>query len=250
MYLNTFELLNEIREEIKVSNDRACLILAASFFDELLGNILVEYLIKDKKTDPDLFNAFGPLSTISAKIKISFRLGLISEKEYNQLEIFRKIRNKFAHQLKSKSLGDPDLKDLVLKLKVESNLIPALFYPLPKNQEEVLPKLELVDVGELSPREIIDVFILYMCNNLFGRMIKAITKPSTVPTEFKFYYEPFELASENISNNLKKIMDLESLKNEKLIQEGKEPELDNQSKYENLVEVVNQIIRNAKLALK
>jgi DNA-binding MltR family transcriptional regulator len=249
MPINTFELLSEITEEIKKSNDRGCVILAASFFDELLGNILNEFLIKDVKSDDEIFTAFGPLSTFSAKVKMSYRLGLISVKEYKQLDIFRKIRNKFAHQLKSKNFADSDLKDLIDNLRVERELVPITFFPLPKTKEEDLPILELTKINQASPREIIDIFILYMCNNLFGRIILAMAKPSTAPAEFKFFYEPFELASENIASNIKKIKELEVIKNEKLLKSGIELDFVDQSKYEILVKVANQMISHAKMAL-
>lgn len=249
MPINTFELLGEISEEIKKSNDRGCVILAASFFDELLGNILNEFLIKDVKSDDEIFNAFGPLATFSAKIKMSYRLGLISAKEYKQLEVFRKIRNIFAHQLKSKTFADTDLKDLIVKLRVERELIPIMFYPMPKTKEEVLPLPELPEINQVSPRKIIETFILYMCNNLFGRIILAIAKTSTPPSEFKFFYESFELASENIVTNMNKIKELEVIKNEELIKSGIEPNFVDQSKYEILVKLVNQVISQAKMAI-
>ncbi len=247
--MNTFELLSDINEEIKNSNDRGCSILAASIFDDLLGNILKVFLIKDLKSDNDLFNGFGPLSTFSSKIKISYRLGLISEKEFKQLETFKKIRNKFAHQLTSKSFTDPDLKDLTSHLHVERELIPIPFYPLKKTNEEDLPIPKMIDMENASSREMIEYFISYMCNNLFGRMVLAIEKSSHAPKEFNFFYEPYELASENIESSLKKIKDLEGVVKEQSEEHDNKSDLSDYSKYVELLKLTKQVIEQAKQAL-
>lgn len=247
--MNTFELLSEINEEIKNSNDRGCSILAASIFDELLGNILKVFLIEDLKSDNDLFNAFGPLSTFSSKIKISYRLGLISKKEFKQLEIFKKIRNKFAHQLTSKSFADSDLKDLISNLHVERELIPIPFYPLHETKENDLPIPKLIETENASSREVIEYFISYMCNNLFGRMVLAIEKSSHAAKEFKYFYEPYELASENIGSSIKKIKDLEGVVKEQSEEHGNKADLFDLSKFDELLKLTKQVIEQAKRAL-
>lgn len=249
MVLNAFELLSEINEEIKNSNDRGCSIVAASFFDELLGNILKANLIKDLKSDDDLFKGFGPLSTFSAKVKISYRLGLISAKEFKQLEIFRKIRNKFAHQLTSKSYDDLDLKDLINNLRVERELIPIAFYPLPKTREEDLPIPNMIETNNATSREIIEHFVSYMCNNLLGRMVLAIEKSSNEPKEFSYFYEPVELATENILNALKRVSELEEIAKEESGEVGIKSDFTDSSKYVVLVKLSKQMIKQAKLAI-
>ena len=247
--MNTFELMNEITNEIKESNDRGCIILASSFIDELLRNILDEYLLKDVKTDKEIFNGFGPLSSFSAKIKITYRLGLISKKEYSQLEIFKKIRNKFAHELKCKSFNDLDLKDSINSLLIEKELIPITFYPLPKTKDEKLPIPKLIKVDPNSPREIIENFISCIFNNLFGRMMLAMDKKVHSPSEFTNSYEPFEMATKHLTNQIKKSRELELIKNLELKKAGIQPTFIDHSKNEFLIKVVNQMIEQAKKAL-
>jgi DNA-binding MltR family transcriptional regulator len=247
--MNTFELMNEITNEIKESNDRACIILASSFIEELLRNILDEYLLKDNKSDKEIFDRFGPLSSFSAKIKMSYRLGLISKKEYTQIELFRKIRNKFAHELKCKSFNDADLRDLVNNLIIEKELIPISFYPLPKSREEELPIPNLVEVDATSPRDIIEKFVSYIINNLFGRMILAMDKKVISPSEFTSLYEPFEFYNKLLADQIKQSRKLKLIHNLELKKRGLAPRFIDHSKNELLIKIVNQMIEQAKKAI-
>jgi DNA-binding MltR family transcriptional regulator len=247
--MNTFELMNEITNEIKESNDRACIILASSFIDELLRNILDEYLLKDDKSDKEIFQNFGPLSSFSAKIKMCYRLGLISKREFTQIETFRKIRNKFAHELESKSFNDENLKYLISNLIIEKELIPISFYPLPNSKEEELPIPNLVEVDATSPRDIIEKFVSYALNNLFGRIILAMDKRVYSPSDFINSYEPMEVATNQLAKQIKQARELELKKNLEIKENGGEPIFIDHSKNELLIKIVNQMIEQAKKAI-
>ena len=75
-----------------------------------------------------MFNGFGPLSSFSGKIKLSYRLGLISKEEYNKLEIFRSIRNKFAHIISGCSFESKDVKKKIEQLFVDKSLVPLVLH--------------------------------------------------------------------------------------------------------------------------
>lgn len=80
--------------------ERGTALAAAAMLDELLGRIIQSFLIPNKgsKALLDGFNA--PLGTFSARVASSFALGLLSEAEYRECELIRKVRNEFAHQIK------------------------------------------------------------------------------------------------------------------------------------------------------
>ena len=65
--------------------------------------------------DP-LFAALGPLATFSAKVRIAFSFGLISEWIYHDLEVLRKLRNQFAHTLESLKFNSPNVVKLTQRL--------------------------------------------------------------------------------------------------------------------------------------
>ncbi len=80
--------------------ERGTALAAAAMLDELLGRVIESFLIPNKgsKALLDGFNA--PLGTFSSRIASAFALGLVSEVEYRECELIRKVRNEFAHQIK------------------------------------------------------------------------------------------------------------------------------------------------------
>lgn len=96
-HLNGFmDFLADFNKE----TERGAALAAAAMLDELLGRIIDSFLIPNKgsKALLDGFNA--PLGTFSARIASAFALGLLSEVEYRECELIRKVRNEFAHQTK------------------------------------------------------------------------------------------------------------------------------------------------------
>jgi DNA-binding MltR family transcriptional regulator len=62
--------------------------------------------------DEDLFDQKNAiLGTFSAKITMSYRLGLISKEFYNQLNKFRKLRNEFTHNVKDCTFENQSVSD-------------------------------------------------------------------------------------------------------------------------------------------
>ncbi|WP_139959886.1 MltR family transcriptional regulator [Flavicella sediminum] len=90
------EFLNSFNKE----SDRGAVLLAASILDEWLLEIIQSYIIKDKVSKELLLGFGAPLGTFSAKTKIAYSLGLIEKKEYEEINIIRKIRNEFGHSWK------------------------------------------------------------------------------------------------------------------------------------------------------
>jgi len=59
-----------------------------------------------KKQIDGLFSTYAPLATFSAKISICFAFGFIDEPTFRDLEVIRKIRNRFAHDYDSREFFD------------------------------------------------------------------------------------------------------------------------------------------------
>lgn len=97
---------------ISNESDRGAVLIAASIFDEGLKKIISAHLIdSDENSDPIFSGLSAPLSTFSAKIEISYRLGFIKKEAKEMLTLFRKIRNQFAHTFEVCSLNDASIKD-------------------------------------------------------------------------------------------------------------------------------------------
>ncbi|NRC24181.1 transcriptional regulator [Pseudomonas aeruginosa] len=106
-------------EDFNKETERGATLAAAAMLDEQLGRIIESFLIPNKgsKAMLDGFNA--PLGTLSARISASFALGLLSDVEYKECELIRKVRNEFAHQIKV-SFKDEKVRDLCSKLQLSA----------------------------------------------------------------------------------------------------------------------------------
>lgn len=118
-----------VDEEINVKSDRALVITIGSILDTQLEFLLKSFLIKDNKTDERLFNN-SSLSNFGSKILMCYYLGIISKYEYETLEIIRKIRNIFAHEIEIKKLEDSQsISDLCKTLTIPKEMyIPDNFF--------------------------------------------------------------------------------------------------------------------------
>ena len=103
--------------EFDKESDRAAVILTASIFDNSLTELLKTHLTPNASSTDDIFDgANSPLSTFSAKISISHRLGLISSRFSRDLHLLRKIRNEFAHNVHGCAFEDSRVRSRVLEL--------------------------------------------------------------------------------------------------------------------------------------
>lgn len=104
--IDVLKWLHIVEEEINLKSDRAMVVTSASILDTQLEMLLRKFMIKDNKIEERLFNNAGALATFSAKNSMCYYLGLISKYEFENIEIIRKIRNRFAHEIEIKKMND------------------------------------------------------------------------------------------------------------------------------------------------
>ena len=97
-------------------SERGAALLAGSILDEILLEILESFLIKGESAKVLIKGFNAPLGTFASRIKACHALGLIMSHEYEEIEIIRKIRNKFGHTWDETSFDDDEIKKLVEKL--------------------------------------------------------------------------------------------------------------------------------------
>lgn len=131
------EDINLFSNEVKSTSDRTCAIVAAAFLDNSIQNILLSFLTEGSKTQNDsLFSQNGPLANFSSKITLSYRLGLISKFEYDNLNLIRKIRNYFAHDLSVNSFECKCCKELLAQHIPDEDLLLPLNIPISYSNNE------------------------------------------------------------------------------------------------------------------
>ena len=115
-----FEFNNALSEFHKLFNEekkdeRAIAIIGGTFIEMALEHIIKAFFPDDKEVDK-LFEFNQPFGNFSNKINIAYCLGLIDKLVKRDLDLIRKIRNKFAHDLYT-SFEDPQIKSYCTELK-------------------------------------------------------------------------------------------------------------------------------------
>ena len=76
------------------------MIIFAAKIEEILERVLKKYMVPATAGSDDLFDGDSPISTFSAKTRIAYRIGLVDITFVRALDLIRKIRNAFTHEVK------------------------------------------------------------------------------------------------------------------------------------------------------
>lgn len=117
---------NDVVDLFHKETDRAAAILAGSYLEVLLESLLKSTFVNDPVVE-ELFKGSGPLATFSSRISFSYALGLIDGEVYRDLNIIRRIRNHFAHNIQNASFEDASIRDRCgelsfVKLSIQSGI--------------------------------------------------------------------------------------------------------------------------------
>lgn len=111
-----WEAFREFLDEFKGETDRAAVIVGAAKLDLIMYQILQRFLLPSPGGSDDLFEGDSPLSTLSSKINILYRLGLIDATFARALHLVRRIRNDFAHEVTGCDLASGTHRNRVREL--------------------------------------------------------------------------------------------------------------------------------------
>lgn len=115
-FLNRLIHFSQNQFPYNTDDDRAIVILGASFLDYTLEHILLGFFPTDEKEVDTLMNFDQPLGTFANRVRMSYCLGLIDKVIKDDLKLIGKIRNKFAHDLDA-SFEDDEVKTWCKQLK-------------------------------------------------------------------------------------------------------------------------------------
>lgn len=151
--MDEHQLFMDYLRELQKETSRGRVIICCVVIGELLGKTLEEYLIDHKDVKGLLKGGVSaPLGTLSARILMAFGLRLIDEKEYKNLQLIRRIRNHFAHNLHA-SFNDLKVVDLCKQLDASGIHPAAITTPISKYNAVVttlmvlLTKRPMMSVG-------------------------------------------------------------------------------------------------------
>lgn len=110
--MDEHQLALDYMKELQKETPRGAVIISGVVLGDLLGKTLENYLTDHKDVKKLLYGGVSaPLGTFYARILMAFGLRLIDEKEYANLQVIRRIRNHFAHNIQA-SFDDARVKDL------------------------------------------------------------------------------------------------------------------------------------------
>ncbi len=97
-------------DEFEGDSDRAAAILGFALIDDILTGYLSSFLVDNPVKVKKLIGTHGPLSSFWSRSLAAYCMGLISADEYHDLDLMRKIRNEFAHDLRSVSFSSDSVR--------------------------------------------------------------------------------------------------------------------------------------------
>jgi len=105
---------------LKSESARGKVLISSGFLEEQLRRVLLAFMREDGASNALVDGANAPLGTFSARIAACDALGLLSESEAHDLQIIRKIRNDFAHDIHT-SFETTSVKDRCKMLKMKAH---------------------------------------------------------------------------------------------------------------------------------
>jgi mannitol operon repressor len=108
---------HRVMHEIDTESPRGRVMVATAMLDDLLGKSIAARLVDSTEVGKLLDGFNAPLGSFSARIVAALGLGVISKREFDDLQIIRKIRNDFAHRT-GISFADPAVRDRTMLLKL------------------------------------------------------------------------------------------------------------------------------------
>lgn len=112
-HLKTFV---EFLEDFNKESERGAALSSTAYVDHLLERTLTAFLISNDSGFALTTGFNAPLGTFSARIAACHAMGLISEDEFKECNLLRRIRNKFAHEIRM-SFKDQELVGLCSSLQ-------------------------------------------------------------------------------------------------------------------------------------
>ena len=97
--------------ELEKESDRGAVLIATGFLDELFKQILLAYFRMDKASQELVEGYNAPLGRFANRITAAAALGLVSERERQEANVLRRVRNEFAHHVQV-SFEQQQIRDL------------------------------------------------------------------------------------------------------------------------------------------
>lgn len=102
--------------ELRRESDRGSVVLAAAWMDEQITSLIKSFLTEPMGSKDELFKVGGAIGDFGVKIQLAYRLGLIRKETFKSLELYRRLRNEFAHLSFPLTFETPSVKDRIREI--------------------------------------------------------------------------------------------------------------------------------------
>jgi hypothetical protein len=168
---------------VKNETDRAAAVLAAAFIDELL----LRYL-KKRLSVPDLeslYGSDGAVGSFSRRIAVAQALGWLHVDTAHDLNVLRRIRNKFAHDFDHNlSFAAQSISDQTRNFRVLTAMqseVKAIAVNLPQSPEAASAIAEaLASISQ--PRQLFELAVLMLAAAIAEGMMQPFSAATNAPS--------------------------------------------------------------------
>ncbi|MBB5213307.1 hypothetical protein [Microbulbifer hydrolyticus] len=190
-----------LEKEFEGDSDRAAAIVGASYLDELLKELLIQFMVDDSsQNNKALFSGTGPISSFSARINLAYRFGAISKFEKKTLHGIRGIRNEFAHKLSGASFQEESIRQRSINLSIPRELLMPKHIPIPGTLDEKVPLPKIIKASEDDPRAIYQEAVIHIAQLLRSRQIYCSLNKVQECEDYKSATEPAQQVAEKFKN--------------------------------------------------
>lgn len=106
-------------DSLNKESERGAVLVSGSYIEEQLREILAAFMLSEDRV-ARLFEGYNaPLGTFSSRATAAYGLALITEIEFDECNVIRKIRNEFAHNHRA-SFDDSRVIDLCANLRLRA----------------------------------------------------------------------------------------------------------------------------------
>lgn len=116
MHNEDMKYFSDFLKEFQSETDRGAALVGAALIDERLERLLLSHLIDCKESKEMLRGGNAPLAAFNSRIKMAYCVGLLTDLEYSECNMIRKIRNEFAHKVHGLTFQDDRVRALCNKL--------------------------------------------------------------------------------------------------------------------------------------
>lgn len=131
------DLWDQTITDLDVANasDRAtALVLATRLEHEIERSIETHFVELDDNQRASIFEGDGPLSTLSAKVRLAYALGIFGARTKHDLDIIRSVRNVFAHTWQHVGFGSDAITTACAGLSMKGITNGLVEQPNPKQR--------------------------------------------------------------------------------------------------------------------